>query len=121
MKKNLKIVALTGLTSLIAVMPMVAFTQVNPAEGPIDVAPGEAFSYIIATLRTLTNWMLVLLIVVAAAVIVYAGYLYLTAGGDSEKVGKANKVILFAIVAIGVGILARVIVALAQALAGRGR
>lgn len=69
-------------------------------------------------LTRLTNWMLALLIAVTVAFIVYAAYLYLTSQGDVEKVKTANRVILYAAIAVGVALLAWVFVALIGALVG---
>lgn len=44
--------------------------------------------------------------IAAAGFIFYAAFLYLTAGGDSERVKKAHKQLLYAIIAIAVGLMA---------------
>jgi uncharacterized membrane protein len=51
--------------------------------------------------------MFMILMVVGTIMVLVAAYLYLTAGGDSEKVSKATKTITYAAVAIIVAILAR--------------
>lgn len=50
--------------------------------------------------------LLVVLIAVAVLFVVLAAFKYLTASGDAEKVGEANKQILYAVVAVAVGLLA---------------
>jgi hypothetical protein len=49
------------------------------------------------------------LIALSVIMIVIAGYHYVTAGDNSEKVSKANKTILYAAIGIGVALLARAI------------
>ncbi len=80
---------------------------------------GTGINQVIAIINTLSLWMLYGLLVVAGVFIVYAAYLYLTAAGDSEKVKSASNVIIYAVVAIGVGLLSRVIVAIAKGLVGK--
>jgi len=83
------------------------------------VPSGTGINQVIAIINTLSLWMLYGLLVVAGVFIVYAAYLYLTAAGDSEKVKSASNVIIYAVVAIGVGLLSRVIVAIAKGLVGK--
>jgi len=56
---------------------------------------------------TITNWGFGLLIIVAAAFILFAAYLYLTAGQNPENQAKAKNYILYAVIAIIVGFVAR--------------
>lgn len=60
--------------------------------------------------------MLAVLMVVTVAFIVYAAYLYLTSQGDVEKVKTANRVILYAVVAVAVALLAYVFINIVTAL-----
>ncbi|MDO8470165.1 MAG: hypothetical protein Q7S84_04110 [bacterium] len=62
------------------------------------------------------GWMLGILLVLAVIFILAAAFLYLTSGGDEAKVGKAKSYIIYAIVAVVVGILAKTIITLVQSL-----
>jgi len=42
----------------------------------------------------------------AVAASFYAGYLYLLSGGNEEKTGKAKKMLLYAVIAIAIGLMA---------------
>lgn len=64
------------------------------------------------------NWAFGLLLVLAAVFILWAGFLYLTSGGDEEKTGSAKKYLIFAVWAIVVGALAKVIVFIVRELLG---
>ena len=57
-------------------------------------------------LETALAWIYTLFFVIAAIMIVWAAFNYLTAGGDEEKVDKAKGAIKNAIIAIAVAIVA---------------
>ena len=98
-----------------AVLPLLAAAQV-PIVQPSPVG-GDPLQRIFGILNVLTNWLLTALIVLAGIFVVIAAYSYLTAAGDEEKVKGAKNKIIYAAVAIVVGLLSKIIVALAQALA----
>jgi len=52
-------------------------------------------------------FMFNVLIVLATIAVIWGAYLYLTAGGDAEKVTKATKTITYAAVAVVVALIAR--------------
>lgn len=58
------------------------------------------------------NWSFGLLIVLAAAFILYAAFLYLTSATQPEKIENAKKYIIYAVVAIVVGFVARGLVSI---------
>ena len=55
----------------------------------------------------IVNIMFWVLISIAIIMVMWAAYLYLTAGDDTEKVHRATKTITFAAIAVIVGILAK--------------
>lgn len=111
--KTLKIAATAGLIGLSLVTPFLAGAQ-YANQGPIDIGNDNAFVYILRLLDKLATYMLTVLIVLAAAFIIWAAFNYLTAGGNPEKVEAATKMIVYAAVAIGIGLLAKIITLLAQ-------
>jgi hypothetical protein len=110
--KILKIIA----SGIPLALPLLAAAQAPP-QVP-DVPPSGALNYILGVFQTLTNWLLTALIALAVIFVIIAAYHYLTAAGDPEKVKKASNMMIYAAVAIGVGLLSKVIVALAQNLVG---
>ena len=78
--------------------------------GPLDI-PG--------IINRIAKWLNGFLIAVAAIFIVVAAFMYLTSGGNTEKVQTATRMIFYTVVAIGVAALASVIVALAKYFVGR--
>ncbi|MEK9186189.1 MAG: pilin [Patescibacteria group bacterium] len=71
------------------------------AQGPENV------NDVLAILNRLINWMFTLLLVLAILFIIAAAYNYLMAGGDPDKAKKAKDMILYAAIAIAVGLVAR--------------
>lgn len=55
------------------------------------------------------GWMFYGLIVLSLIMIVVAGFNYVTAGDNSEKVSKATKMIVFAAIGLAVALLAKAI------------
>lgn len=111
---NLKKIAAIGGVAVMALLPLLAAAQ-TPIVEPKPVT-GDPLQQLFGILNTLTNWLLTALIVLAGIFVVYAGYKYLLAAGDPEAVGTAKNVLIYAAVAVAVGLLAKVIVAIAQAL-----
>ncbi len=56
------------------------------------------------------NWVIGLAALVAVVMLIYAGYLYITANGDENKVSSATKTLTFAIVGLVVVFIAVLLV-----------
>ncbi len=78
----------------------------------------DDFCGVIDLIGRITNILLVALIVLAVIFIIMAAFKYLTAGGDSEKVGAANKQILYAAIAVAVGLLATAVPSVVSSIIG---
>ncbi|MDX1535504.1 MAG: hypothetical protein R3346_01965 [Candidatus Spechtbacterales bacterium] len=68
--------------------------------------------------KWVTNLLFFVLLAVATLVIAYAAFLFVSAGGNEEKVGKARKYLVLAIVALLVAAVARVIPAIVRGIVG---
>lgn len=53
------------------------------------------------------DWMFWGLIILGMAMFIVGGYRYATSGGEAERVGKATKTLMYAAIAIAVGIIAK--------------
>jgi len=62
------------------------------------------------------KWFAAIVLSIAIIMIVYAGLLWMTAGGDEEKLGRARKVLIWGMVGIGIAIFAFVAVGFVTAL-----
>lgn len=104
MKKFLK----TKVTAILAIFANFAFaffayavTPLQPTFVNVTDAPGLATA--IGTVATAAAWFIT---IVSTLVILYGGFMFMTAGDDEEAVGKARKTITWAVVGIVVALLA---------------
>ncbi len=70
---------------------------------PPEVDPWSAID-------TITNLVFGILLAVAVLAIIYAGFLFITAGGVSEKITTARTTLLYAVIGIVIALLARGVV-----------
>ncbi|MFH1192949.1 MAG: hypothetical protein V1656_01370 [Candidatus Jorgensenbacteria bacterium] len=84
--------------------PLVAFAAID--------TPGK----VITTINKLSGWLYTALLALAVVFIVYAAFLFLTAGDNAEQVSKAKTQIIHAAVAVAVAILATGIIELVKIL-----
>src|SRR3989338_9002066 len=102
--KTMKQILKIGLTAG-ALLPLLVFAQggispVEPLAGNVNIQ---------TIINTVSNWALGLLIALATLFVIYAAYLYLQSSGDEEDIGKAKNTLIYAVVAIVVGLLAKAV------------
>jgi hypothetical protein len=101
--------------SIIAlVLPALAFAQtlpspVAPTETSVPQGQITSLQGVLQMLCTVFAWAFYFLIVLAVIFIIIAGFKYLTAAGDPEKVKSAGIMLIYTAVAIGVALLARAV------------
>jgi hypothetical protein len=78
-----------------------------PAIGARVPAPSPG---ILDTVNRIINYITFALLIVAVLIIVLAGYLFVTAQGDPEKVAKARNYVIYAMIGVVVALLAQGIV-----------
>ena len=71
---------------------------------------------VITIINKFGGWLYGALLALAVVLIIYAAFLFLTSGGDAEKVGKAKKQLIYAVVAVATTILATGVIKLVQIL-----
>jgi len=69
--------------------------------------PSAANSNIWDLLKKVVDWFFNIVILVGALFIVYAGWIYITAGGDDEKAKKGLSGLVQALIGIGIALLAK--------------
>ncbi|MEK7463462.1 MAG: hypothetical protein AAB621_03840 [Patescibacteria group bacterium] len=101
--KNLIKKALTGIMLLTPALALgqTGFGGVNTPKTNITSLSGVE-----GVISRIVNWITGLFFVVAILYIFYAAYLFLTSGGEEEKLILARKQLLFSIIAIAVALLA---------------
>ena len=66
----------------------------------------------------IVNYFIGLVSIMAVVMIVYAGYVYITSGGDEKNTAKAKNMLLYAVIGIVVAILAYSVVTFAKSFLG---
>lgn len=67
-------------------------------------------------LGNVAQWFLTIVVAVSVIFFVYAGFLYVTSGGDEEKIKKAKDYLLYGVIGIAVALLAATITTVVQGL-----
>jgi preprotein translocase subunit SecG len=98
--KNLIKKALTGIMLLTPALTFGAVTIDTPSTNITTLSGVEG------VISKIVNWITGLFFVAAILYIFYAAYLFLTSGGDEEKIKTAKTQLLYSIIAIAVALLA---------------
>lgn len=93
--------------SITASMGLFSFTISALAASATPPPPITKVQGLIDLMCNVFGWMFYALIALAIIMVVLAGFNYVTADGEAEKVSKANKMILYAAVGIAVALLAK--------------
>jgi hypothetical protein len=101
-----RVLLLGGATAPVALLAQTAALNTSP----IDPNISSGSEVIENLLDNVINFAVGLLVVLAVALIIYAAYLYLFAGGEAEKVTTAKKWLIYVVVAIAVALLAKALV-----------
>lgn len=78
----------------------------TPPGGVIPPAPIASTGDVYSFLCVIIDWIFWLLIIFSIIMFLVGGYRYLTSGGESERVGKANKTLMYAAIGVAVAIIA---------------
>ncbi|MDD5738906.1 MAG: pilin [Candidatus Pacebacteria bacterium] len=70
------------------------------------------------TIYTVTNWVFYILTLVAVLMIVYGGFVYITAAGDPAKAGSGKSILTFAIIGLAIALIAKLIPSLVKFIIG---
>jgi len=103
-RKNKIIIALF---SFLVIVPVLVFAQDPLIETGDDV---------IGIINNITNWLWRLFAAVAVLAFLIAGFMYVTAAGDSDKITKANNMVKYGIIGVVVALLSAGMVQLIESL-----
>jgi uncharacterized membrane protein YidH (DUF202 family) len=109
MQKFIKTVKELGIPVMALLVPVLASAQIPTAPVSAPQSGINSIGNVGSSLCTITNWMFYFLIILTVIFIMIAAFKYLTAGGDPEKVKGASHMLLYAAIAIVVGILAKAV------------
>ena len=102
MKKNILKKVGIGIGLGLALLPFLALAQVGQVPGPLITSPTD----ISALITRILNWIAGIIITIALIMLLFAAFMYLTAGGSEDRVGKAKNYLLYAIIGIVVALIA---------------
>jgi fumarate reductase subunit D len=100
MKRTLKKVG-ASLGTVLLGAPLLALAQVQPPRVYTTVGQFQNLFCLVI------NWLFTFFVLIAIIFFIWAAYVYLTSGGDSEKVKRASNVFIYAVVAIIIALIAR--------------
>jgi uncharacterized membrane protein YgcG len=90
---------------ILLAVPLAAMGQSVPYQQPSsNIQDVNGF---LRAIDALIGWIFTFLLIGAVVIVLYAAFLYLTASGDSEKVGQANHILRYAVIAIAIAVLSR--------------
>lgn len=94
---------------LISILVLPAIALAAPTEAPTEIIPIGPTSGddIILIIENVANWMFAILLAVALVFVLLAAYQFLTSGGDPTRVTSARQSLMFALVGVGIALLAR--------------
>lgn len=108
-----KFFVVLGLSMMVAT-PVLVSAQFDDPGGETPKVYFSTYAGAIKYVEKAANWLLYIVIALAVVFIIYAGFLYLTSGGDDEKTKAAKNYIVYAVIGIAIALLARGIVLLAK-------
>lgn len=109
MKKLSKLATGAALAAT-AALPMAAIAQSEFTIEDLGTTLGLGTADLKTTVINIISWVLGILALVAVVMIIYGGFVWLTAGGNEEKVESAKKTIGAAVIGLIVVLLAWAIV-----------
>ena len=115
---NIKKVAGVVLATLIIASPLAAFAQsgittITPTGGGAPISTlGEARD----SLASIVNWVIVVFWIITVLFLIWAAIIYLTAGGEEEKLKEAKSRVIYAVIAAAIALLANGITAIVTSL-----
>lgn len=115
-RKKQKAIRLIGfgifglLVSVLGLAPFVAHAQFTIDSNIPSIFGIMNATDLVSTIIAVVQWILAITGLIAVIVIMYGGFVWMTARGDAEKVRKAKKILVNAVIGLAVILLAWVIV-----------
>jgi len=116
----MKKILLSLLFLSVMIMPLTVLAQLPNYSAPVGTASRGVevpTTNVENTINGLTNWFFAIFLIVAVWFLILAGFNFVTANGDSEKIKTARNNLMWAAVGILIAVLAKGIVSLAFGLA----
>lgn len=106
--RSMILYAIIGAIVLIMAVPLVSLvgSAVGGGISAPQCKPANATTNALTVLANIINWFSWLLAILSVAMGLYAGFLYMTAKGEPQKVATANNVLVYTVIGVVVAILA---------------
>ena len=105
MKKTLAwVIVPTVILSL--TLPVFIQAQDDLPYGPAPLANLDIWTILFKAL----NWFFNIVLIIAAIFLIYGGFLYITAGGDSTKTQKALNTVIYSLIGVAIALLAKALI-----------
>ncbi len=116
MKKTIAILMLISLF----LMPVFAFAAAGEDDGnDTDITTTHAPTINVEdAINRITNWTFVFVLTIAVLFLLYAGFQFITAGGDPDRVTKARNTLFYGVVGVAIAVLAKGLVSLVRGVLG---
>jgi low temperature requirement protein LtrA len=92
--------------SILAFLSAISVPFVYAEEWP-PTAPEVTMDSPIAVVTLILNWFFGFVVIIAAIMIIAAGFIYVTSSGNAEKVKTAMNTLIYALIGLAVAILAK--------------
>ena len=109
-KALLPILAITMFMLILSPLTMAANNgdiSGSSATPPVNIPEFSTGLNIWKLLDKALNWFFNFAVIIAALFIIYSGWLYVTAGGDEEKAKKGLNTLIYALIGVGIALLAK--------------
>ncbi|HOX30242.1 MAG TPA: pilin, partial [Candidatus Paceibacterota bacterium] len=73
-----------------------------PAEDDVTKDTAPPTNSVEEAINNIMNWFFVIVLIVAVMFLLWAGFLFITAGGDPDKVNTARQNVMYAMVGVAV-------------------
>lgn len=104
---------------MLAFIVLVPVGVFGAADDDDDFVTEEAPTLSVETaINNVTNWTFVFVLTIAVLFLIFAGFQFITAGGDPEKLNKARSSLFYGAVGVGVAVMARGLVSFVRGLLG---
>ncbi len=100
---NIKKIVAVAAVALIVASPLAALAQ-RPS-GIDAIAPVTSLGGATSSLAKIVNWIIVVFWILTVLFLIWAAIIYLTAGGDEEKLKAAKSRVIYAVIAAAIALL----------------
>jgi len=113
MKKIVSILLLS-----LFILPLMVSAEAT-APTPIQAPTITTVNGLYGLLKNIVSWFFAVVLVVAVIFFIYAGFIYITASGDSGKTEQARNMIIYAVIGVAVALMAQAFIYIAANFVGQ--